>query len=314
MEGEEQGRSAGASQGSMAKQQACARARGFLQRARDARRAPVPGEVGGCVAETSSSPSCDTPSQASSLPPCAFAASERSSSQSSRRSVRLRPARPAAAGEEGSSREEAVQSISGNRICSMDSFVTVILPCIRCPSCLTVGVLVARAQDEISLGVAGIVELHCLKCRRGTLSWDQSKGARRLMSTSGKPQPGPTTRDLNIRAVIGSMQVGLGQGQLEKLFGILDLPSLNKDTFEHCYTRHVRQAVEDSCKESLRQALEQERVLTLKRGVAPSEKGEVPVSIAYDAQWMKPGKAMNSAEGYGEAIGSLSRKSIHVEV
>ncbi|KAL1503516.1 hypothetical protein AB1Y20_011996 [Prymnesium parvum] len=51
-------------------------------------------------------------------------------------------------------------------------------------------------------------------------------------------------------------------------------------------------------------------MLTLKRGVAPSEKGEVPVSIAYDAQWMKPGKAMNSAEGYGEAIGSLSRKCV----
>ncbi|KAL1519149.1 hypothetical protein AB1Y20_003409 [Prymnesium parvum] len=272
MEGEEQGRSAGASQGSMAKQQACARARGFLQRARDARRAPVPGEVGGCVAETSSSPSCDTPSQASSLPPCAFAASERSSSQSSRRSVRLRPARPAAAGEEGSSREEAVQSISGNRICSMDSFVTVILPCIRCPSCLTVGVLVARAQDEISLGVAGIVELHCLKCRRGTLSWDQSKGARRLMSTSGKPQPGPTTRDLNIRAVIGSMQVGLGQGQLEKLFGILDLPSLTR---------------------------------------TPSNTAILGTSgKPWKIHWMKPGKAMNSAEGYGEAIGSLSRKCV----
>ena len=64
--------------------------------------------------------------------------------------------------------------ITGNRIASMDTFQQQVMPHLACPACRAIGALEARADDELSSGLAGTVHLYCPACERCTLAWEQS--------------------------------------------------------------------------------------------------------------------------------------------
>ena len=67
------------------------------------------------------------------------------------------------------------ERVTGNRIASMDTFHQQMLPHVQCPACFQVGQLVARADDEISSGLAGTVVFFCSICDTTTLRWEQSR-------------------------------------------------------------------------------------------------------------------------------------------
>mmetsp|Transcript_32422 Transcript_32422/g.74268 ORF Transcript_32422/g.74268 Transcript_32422/m.74268 type:complete len:140 (+) Transcript_32422:234-653(+) len=62
-------------------------------------------------------------------------------------------------------------SITGFCLCSMDSFVSSILPHICCPLCKSLGTLAANAEDERSNGLAGTVVICCLCCGDPAIIW-----------------------------------------------------------------------------------------------------------------------------------------------
>ncbi|KAL1525618.1 hypothetical protein AB1Y20_020471 [Prymnesium parvum] len=99
--------------------------------------------------------------------------------------------------------EPTTMFITGNRLCSMDSFTESILPRISCPQCNDVGTMVARAEDEKSYGLAGTVVLCCMACNEVTLTWEHGKQiSKEVNSSSGHKRPGPAMKDLNLRAAI----------------------------------------------------------------------------------------------------------------
>ncbi|KAL1518568.1 hypothetical protein AB1Y20_002856 [Prymnesium parvum] len=124
-------------------------------------------------------------------------------------------------------RERGRAFISGMRICSMESFYCSILPNVCCPSCHTVGTMTPFAEDEHARGLEGTFVITCMRCREPTLTWDYARPGE--FHGDGKCKRRAEMRELNVRAVVGCMQSGIGPDQLEKLCGILGIP-VNMDT------------------------------------------------------------------------------------
>ena len=116
-------------------------------------------------------------------------------------------------------------------------------------------------------------------------------------------------KELNVRAVVGALNVGVGASQLEKLLAAMDIPTLNGDTFADVQ-RFVLPALEGEGDASQKEALAEERRLAYEAGVTPREDERFDIPVSFDAQWMKPGKAMNAPDGYGSAFGGRTKKCI----
>ena len=105
----------------------------------------------------------------------------------------------------------------------MECFSEQILPHLACPVCRKIGFFVAMADDEVSQGIVGVVNLRCLHCKEITLNWEHSRPLQRMyMPEKKRCQPGRMHRDTNTRAVYAALQSGIGQHQLERFCGILD--------------------------------------------------------------------------------------------
>lgn len=122
--------------------------------------------------------------------------------------------------------------VAGNRIVSMESFLTELLPHVQCPSCKSVGTLVSLADEERSYGLAGTLVMRCLRCDQPTLSWAHSSDLPKVRKDSGKLPPGPAHKELNLRAALAACQTGIGFQQLERFMGIMDLPSMSLHTYQ----------------------------------------------------------------------------------
>lgn len=122
--------------------------------------------------------------------------------------------------------------VAGNRIVSMESFLSDVLPHICCPECSTLGAMVALAADEVSHGLAGTMVMKCMRCDNGHIKWKQTADIPKVRNDKGHLPPGPAQKDLNLRAVLGSLQCGIGMRQLERLLGVLEIPSMNWDTYK----------------------------------------------------------------------------------
>jgi antitoxin component of RelBE/YafQ-DinJ toxin-antitoxin module len=182
---------------------------------------------------------------------------------------------------------------TGNRVINLDLLSAQLLPHVRCPQCRAVGGMVARAQDEISLGIGGTLKLLCESCGRRSINLDQSvmlkQGSARLAET-------------NVRMTLAAAQIGLGGTALERFCGVLNLPSLDSHAFDRMGKRLAKH-MEAAGDESQTRAAVAERVAAHEAGIAPNEDGRIPIPIGFDAQWLKPGKAFNAPDGYGAAIG-----------
>jgi hypothetical protein len=153
--------------------------------------------------------------------------------------------------------------------------------------------MVARADDEISKGIGGTLKLLCEACGRHTISLDQSPTIK-----EGRK----SIQEVNVRATLAAAQCGLGGTALERLCGILNLPSLDTHAYDRM-TRRLAKHMEAVGDDSQMRAAVAERVAAHEAGVEPDEDGRIPIPIAFDAQWLKPGKAFNAPDGYGAAIG-----------
>jgi len=193
---------------------------------------------------------------------------------------------------------------SGNRIMSLELLGAELLPHVRCPGCHQIGQLVARALDERAAGIAGSIRFFCPICAQVTLDMNTSQP---LAACALKK--GPDLQELNFRAVLAGITAGIGQHGLERLLGVLGVPSLGHTTYERVFENLVPH-LEAEGKASQVRALQLERDLAFEAGVLPDSQGRVGIPVAYDAQWLKAGKAYNAPDGYGSGMGGRTGKCI----
>ena len=108
---------------------------------------------------------------------------------------------------------------------------------------------------------------------------------------SGKRGPG--AYDINTRIALGAIHSGIGYAHVNNFLTTLNIPTINRSA----YTRREREidhAVEEVAANSCSMALENEIDLEKSTRRAPDSDDLFPLSVSYDMQWLKRGRANDS--------------------
>ena len=178
------------------------------------------------------------------------------------------------------------------------------LPCPQCGS----ATLFCRAADEYRAGLGGFLAFWCIDCLDVThklpLSGQLKQGA-----AGSRAPPGPGISEANSRLVLGAAQIGAGETQMAQLFATLNVPVVRGTTWAAGEDR-VTPAVIKAAEASRQRAREDEKLAAFDRGTPLDNDGRVPITVEYDMCWAKrsSGKAYNSMEGSGSALGAVTGK------
>lgn len=71
--------------------------------------------------------------------------------------------------------------------------------------------------------------------------------------------------------------------------------------------REIGLAIEDVASNSCQMALEEEIQIEEGNGRTPDDDGLMPLSVSYDMQWLKRGRANDSLSGHGAVMGSKTK-------
>ena len=196
-----------------------------------------------------------------------------------------------------------VKETTGCRLVDLDLFNEHITRLLPCPECGAFE-LFCRAEDEHRAGLGGTLRFWCAACEKVTHSMPLSPD---LPKRKGKP--GPSICTANARLVLGAAQTGAGETQMAQLFGTLDVPVIRGTTWATAEDQ-VTEAVATAAEVSRRSAREEEKLASFDRGTPLDTDGRVPITCEYDMCWAKrsSGKAYNSLEGSGSALGAVSGK------
>ena len=190
----------------------------------------------------------------------------------------------------------------GNRIVSLDLLHAHLLPHLCCPLCQTKDMALYQ-QDEGEAGLAGDLRFRCNRCNKLTIDMPTSLKCGMLGS---KHQP---VNEVNVRAVLAGYNTGLGFNAFERFCGVLNMPAMSQGTWSTTAT-YVNPLCEEAGKESMAQALREERQVSFDLGNEPAEGDRYAIPLSFDAQWLKPGRAHNASDGYGVGIGGHTRKVV----
>jgi len=200
--------------------------------------------------------------------------------------------------------DDEYEEATGCRLVDLDLFnesITRLLPCPRCSSFA----LFCRAEDEKRSGLGGALRFWCHECKCVTHELELSKEMPRKEGQKG----GWPNYEANVRLVLGAAQCGAGETQMAQLLGTLNAPAVRGTTWSHnenVVTRGVLQAAEQSRAD----AREAEKLAAYEHGTPVDGEGRVPITVEYDMCWAKrsSGKAYNSLEGSGSALGAVTGK------
>ena len=149
-------------------------------------------------------------------------------------------------------------------------------------------------------GFSSVLTVKCTHC-----------GSLNKVNTSSQHRAGtrgPLASDVNTRAVLGSLHIGIGQTQLNNLFTTLNVPPMSNVLFKR-REREIGNAVENVVKKSCKQILEQEKKKAEEKSQNQGgEDGLVGIAVSYDMGWQKRGKGHNSLTGHGTAMGLVTGK------
>ena len=178
--------------------------------------------------------------------------------------------------------------------------VTRILPCPVCSSCA----LSCRAEDENRSGLGGALRFWCSDCECVTHELQLGKQLPRKQGAGGRG-----TYESNVRLVLGAAQCGAGETQMAQLLATLDVPVVRGTTWSHAEDL-VTAGVMEAAEASRAAAREAEKLAAFERGALVDANGRVPIKVEYDMCWAKrsSGKAYNSLEGSGTALGTATGK------
>ncbi|XP_078372624.1 uncharacterized protein LOC144656263 [Oculina patagonica] len=184
----------------------------------------------------------------------------------------------------------------GSRLMDMETLTEGLKECSFChrgPLSLT------NIVSEEHQGLASILNVTCNHCKAVNTvktSKEHRSGAR-----------GPLTYDVNTRAALGCLHVGVGNTHLNNLLSTLNIPTMNSSTFK-TREREAGKAVEQVAKFSCQHFLNMEKDKAVENGIEPDENNLVSVSCSYDMGWQKRGRGFNSKTGHAAAMGLSTGK------
>ena len=149
------------------------------------------------------------------------------------------------------------------------------------------------------MGIASILHVSCNHC-----------GAMNDVKTSQTHKSGsrgPLAFDSNTRAVLASLDTGIGESHLSRILSTLNIPPPTRSTFKK-REREIGKAVERVAKRSCTEATNKERLLAIANGNIPDSTGLVDITCSYDMGWQKRGRAFNSSTGHGATMSMSSGK------
>ena len=154
-------------------------------------------------------------------------------------------------------------------------------------------------MTEIKKGCASLISVACHKC-----------GRTNEISTSRQHHSGrrgPGAYDINTRVALGAIDSGIGYTHVNNFFTTLNVPTINRSAYKR-REREIGLAVEEVAANSCRMALQNEIDIEKSNGKTPDPDGLIPLSISYDMQWLKRGRANDSLTGHGAIMGSKTKK------
>lgn len=152
---------------------------------------------------------------------------------------------------------------------------------------------------ETRSGLSSVFNIQCSKC--GKINNVHTSNHHRTGSR------GPKASDINSRAVLGSLHIGVGQTQLNNFLATLNIPTMNSQLFK-MREREIGNSIEKVAKGSCDVYLEQEK----ENAEKSNNQGEVDsmpaIAVSYDMGWTKRGKGHNSHTGHGASMGLKTGK------
>lgn len=152
---------------------------------------------------------------------------------------------------------------------------------------------------ETRSGLSSVFNIQCSKC--GKINNVHTSNHHRTGSR------GPKASDINSRAVLGSLHIGVGQTQLNNFLATLNIPTMNSQLFK-MREREIGNSIGKVAKGSCDVYLEQEK----ENAEKSNNQGEVDsmpaIAVSYDMGWTKRGKGHNSHTGHGASMGLKTGK------
>lgn len=157
----------------------------------------------------------------------------------------------------------------------------------------------SSAVKETGVGSARIISVVCQQCDKEN-----------TIVTSGQHQygkRGPKPYDINTRIAHGAIDNGIGYTHVNGFLSTLNIPTINKTAYKN-REREVGKAIEEVATNSCQMVLEDEIYQAENNGKIRGDDGLMPLSVSYDMQWLKWGRANNSLTGHGAIMGTHTKK------
>ena len=124
---------------------------------------------------------------------------------------------------------------------------------------------------------------------------------------SGKRGPG--AYNINTRIALGAIDSGIGYTHVNNFLTSLNVPTINQSAYKR-REREIGLAIEEVANNSCQMVLENEIQIEKANGGTPDPDGLMPISVSYDMQWLKRGRANDSLTGHGAIMGSKTKKVV----
>jgi hypothetical protein len=160
-------------------------------------------------------------------------------------------------------------------------------------------------RNEKTFGLGSVLDILCPSCghvNRVPTSKTLKSGTR-----------GPDALEINARAVLGTIDAGMGHTHLEKLCCALDMPCLSHKAYK-TKEEQVFTAVTNVAQSSCAEAMQMEVDACTSQGSQTDTDRLFPVAVGYDMQWLKRGRANNSIGGHATCIGNNTKKVVDFDV
>ena len=118
---------------------------------------------------------------------------------------------------------------------------------------------------------------------------------------------GPLTYDINSRAVLGTLHIGIGETHVNNFLTTMNIPPLNNVTFKK-REKEIGNAVECIASTSCIENLQKEKENAQSNNTTADSNGLIGFPVSYDMCWQKRGKRHNSLTGQGTAMGLKTGK------
>ena len=151
------------------------------------------------------------------------------------------------------------------------------------------------------MGSASVISVVCQTCNQ----YNKIKTSRQ--HHFGKRGPHPY--DVNSRIALGAIDNGIGYSHVNSFLTTLNIPTMNKRAYKR-REREIGVAIEDVAANSCAMVLENEIEIEKASGTVLDKDGLLPISVSYDMQWLKRGRANDSLAGHGAVMGSKTKKVI----